>query len=153
GGKAEAPARAGENGQGSEEAKGEADSPPGERELEVQRALIRLVDAPLPPPSALAVPAGTVLFTDDGRGVARELAGRLADLGVRTALLRTGSPGQENGQGDVFHADLADERGVEELLGRVRRQVGPVAGLVHLLPLADPPAGEGPAQRMRREVR
>src|SRR5215472_1899361 len=34
-------------------------------QLEVQRALVRLVDAPLPSQSSLAVPGGAVLFTDD----------------------------------------------------------------------------------------
>jgi NAD(P)-dependent dehydrogenase (short-subunit alcohol dehydrogenase family) len=35
----------------------------------------------------------------------------------------------------------------------VRETCGPISGLVHLLPLADAPAGEAPEARMRREVK
>src|SRR5262249_39919068 len=94
-----------------------------------------------------------VLFTDDGCGIARELAGRLADFGQKTVLLRMGNPAQDNGHADVYHADLADPQAVEELLRTIRREIGPIAGLVHLLPLAAPPAGESWPERMRREVK
>jgi NAD(P)-dependent dehydrogenase (short-subunit alcohol dehydrogenase family) len=118
---------------------------------EVQRALVRLVDAPLPTRPSLLLPRGTVLFTDDGRGIAREMAGRLAEFGQQTALIHHESGG--NGRGDVLHADLTAPDAVEDLLDRIRRQVGPLAGLVHLLPLAESPAGEEPLERMRREVK
>jgi NAD(P)-dependent dehydrogenase (short-subunit alcohol dehydrogenase family)/acyl carrier protein len=121
--------------------------------LEIQRALVKLVDAPLPARPFLSLPSGTLLFTDDGRGVARELVGRLGDLGQMTALIRMGSPAKENGQADVFYADLTSPQAVEELVERIREQVGPIAGLVHLLPLAEPPAGESATERMQREVK
>jgi NAD(P)-dependent dehydrogenase (short-subunit alcohol dehydrogenase family) len=41
---------------------------------------------------------------------------------------------QAAGQG-VFHADLADARAVKDALARVRQEIGPIGGLVHLLPL------------------
>jgi acyl transferase domain-containing protein/NAD(P)H-dependent flavin oxidoreductase YrpB (nitropropane dioxygenase family)/NADP-dependent 3-hydroxy acid dehydrogenase YdfG len=125
--------------------------PPDGKPLAVQRALVRLVDAPLPVRPAILLPSGTLLLTDDGRGVARELAGRLADFGQKTALVRFGSPDQDGP--DLFHADLTDPRAVDDLLQRARRQAGPLAGLIHLLPLAEPPAGEGEVARMRREVK
>jgi acyl transferase domain-containing protein/NAD(P)H-dependent flavin oxidoreductase YrpB (nitropropane dioxygenase family)/NAD(P)-dependent dehydrogenase (short-subunit alcohol dehydrogenase family) len=142
-GAAKEPAAESGNGQGK----------PPLRHFEVQRALVRLVDAPLPRRASPPMGSGIVLLTDDGRGVAREVAGRLADFGAKTALLRMGSAAQDNGREDVFHADLTDPTAVTDLLGRVREQTGPVAGLIHLLPLAEPPAGENAPGRMRREVK
>jgi NAD(P)-dependent dehydrogenase (short-subunit alcohol dehydrogenase family) len=132
---------------------GNGQGPPPSRQLEVQRALVRLMDAPLPRHASLRAAAGIVLLTDDGRGVAREVAGRLADLGQKTALLRIGSATEDDGRADVFHADLTDPAAVDDLLRRVRKQAGPVAGLIHLLPLAEPPPGESVPERMRREVK
>ncbi|HEY8504440.1 MAG TPA: SDR family NAD(P)-dependent oxidoreductase, partial [Gemmataceae bacterium] len=142
---------AGESPAAGPSANGEPDDRP--RELEVQRALVRLVDAPLPARASLTLASGAVLFTDDGRGVAREMADRLADLGQKAVFLRAGEPRPDDGAGDVFHADLTDPDAVAEVVRQVRQQCGPVGGLVHLLPLAEPPQGETPAQRMRREVR
>ncbi|MBA4062288.1 MAG: polyketide synthase [Isosphaera sp.] len=113
---------------------------PGAREGEVQRLVVRLVDAPPPVRPRFAPPAGAVVLTDDGRGTARELADRLADLDVKTVLLRP-------------DADLTDPATVTELLGRLRDEHGPVSGLIHLLPLAEPPDGESPNDRARREVK
>ena len=127
--------------------------PPPGRQLDVQRALVRLVDAPLPPRPAVLLPRGAVLFTDDRLGLARELAGRLGDFGQKTALIHRSAPSEANGQVEGFHADLTDADAVRELLERVRNEVGPVAGLVHLLPLAQPPAGEDAVGRMKREVK
>jgi acyl transferase domain-containing protein/NAD(P)H-dependent flavin oxidoreductase YrpB (nitropropane dioxygenase family)/NAD(P)-dependent dehydrogenase (short-subunit alcohol dehydrogenase family) len=121
-------------------------------QLEVQRALVRLVDAPLPARPSPRLPRGAVLFTDDGRGIAREMAGRLADFGQQTVLV-SHDAGSDNSRADLVHANLTDAGAVEALLGRIRRQHGAIAGLVHLLPLATPPRGEPPLERMRREVR
>lgn len=122
------------------------------KQLDVQRALVRLVESPLPARPALLLPRGVVLFTDDGRGIAREMAGRLADFGQKTAFLRHGAT-HENGQADVFHADLTDAHAIESVLKKVRQEFGPIAGLVHLLPLAQPAAAEPPLGRMQREVK
>ena len=40
-----------------------------------------------------------------------------------------------------------------DLLAKARKNHGPIAGLIHLLPLATAPAGETPGQRARREVK
>jgi acyl transferase domain-containing protein/NAD(P)H-dependent flavin oxidoreductase YrpB (nitropropane dioxygenase family)/NAD(P)-dependent dehydrogenase (short-subunit alcohol dehydrogenase family) len=132
---------------------GNGQGQPPLRHFEVQRALVQLVDAPLPRRASLRVAGGVILLTDDGRGVAREVAGRLADFGEKTALLRMGSAAQDDGQADVFHADLTDPAAVADLLRRVREQAGPIAGLIHVLPLANPPSGENAPDRMRREVK
>lgn len=118
---------------------------PGARQGDVQRLVVRLIDAPLPIRPRFAPPSGTILITDDRQGTARELADRLAELDIRTALVGMGT--------GEFAADLTDPAAVADLIARVHAKCGPVSGLVHLLPLAEPPAGETPEQRMRREVK
>lgn len=119
---------------------------PGARAGDVQRLVVRLIDAPLPIRPTFNPPSGTVVITDDGLGVAQELADRLAELDIKTALVRMGK-----NQG--FAADLTDPTAVTELLTRVRDKCGPVSGLIHLLPCAGPPEGETDEARMRREVK
>src|SRR5262249_3404218 len=84
--------------------------------------------------------------------IAREMAGRLADFGQKVAYLRHGAA-EENGQADVFHADLTDLHAIDGVLKKVRQQFGAIAGLVHLLPLAEPAAAERSLGRMQREVK
>src|SRR5262249_4301771 len=99
--------------------------------LEVRRALVRLIDAPPPSTPRLLLPGGVVVFTDDGRGIAREMADRLADFGEKTVVVsHRGSP-ENNGKQATFHADLTDPAAVDRLLQRIRQQHGAVAGLVH----------------------
>ena len=122
------------------------------RHLEVRRALVRLAEAPPSASPRLLLPRGAVLFTDDGRGIAREMADRLADFGQETVLISHGGSG-DNGKDAAFRTNLTDPEAVDRLLQRVRRQHGAIAGLVHLLPLAEPPSGEAPIARMQREVK
>jgi NAD(P)-dependent dehydrogenase (short-subunit alcohol dehydrogenase family)/acyl carrier protein len=119
---------------------------PGARQGEVQRLVVRLVDAPRPVRPTFNPPTGAVVITDDQLGSAQELADRLAELDVKTVLVR-------HGAGDGFTADLTDPAAVAALLARVRETCGPVSGLIHLLTRADAPAGEPPEARMRREVK
>ena len=124
---------------------------PGARQGEVQRLIVDLIDAPLPDRPTFAPPTGTVVITDDGRGVAQELAERLADLDVATVLVRhSDTPVSVK---DGFAADLADPDAVADLLAHLRTAAGPIAGLVHLLPLSEPPADETDERRLRREVK
>lgn len=124
---------------------------PGARQGEVQRLVVRLIDSPLPVRPSLKVPSGVLLITDDRRGTAQELADRLTELDVQTALVRDadGTPVPEG----VFAADLGDPAAVADLIARVHAVHGPVSGLIHLLPLAEPRTGEPALQRMRREVK
>lgn len=119
---------------------------PGARQGDVQRLVVRLIDAPLPIRPTLAPPSGTVVITNDNLGAAQELADRLAELDVKTALVNHGPAGD-------LAADLTDPVAVAELVTKLRDKCGPISGLVHLLPLADAPAGEAPEARMRREVK
>jgi acyl transferase domain-containing protein/NAD(P)H-dependent flavin oxidoreductase YrpB (nitropropane dioxygenase family)/NAD(P)-dependent dehydrogenase (short-subunit alcohol dehydrogenase family) len=125
---------------------------PEYKHLEVQRALVRLIDAPPSSSPRLLLRRGVVLFTDDGRGIAREMADRLADVGEQTVLV-SHSSSANNGKHAAFHADLTDPDTVDRLLQQIRQQHGAVAGLVHLLPLTEPPSGEEPMVRMQREVK
>jgi acyl transferase domain-containing protein/NAD(P)H-dependent flavin oxidoreductase YrpB (nitropropane dioxygenase family)/short-subunit dehydrogenase/acyl carrier protein len=119
---------------------------PGARQGDVQRLVVRLIDAPLPIRPRFAPPSGTVVITDDELGTAQELADRLSELDIKTALVRHGS-------GSGFAADLTDPAAVAALVARLRAECGPVSGLVHLIPLAEPPKGETAETRMRREVK
>jgi acyl transferase domain-containing protein/NAD(P)H-dependent flavin oxidoreductase YrpB (nitropropane dioxygenase family)/NAD(P)-dependent dehydrogenase (short-subunit alcohol dehydrogenase family)/acyl carrier protein len=121
------------------------------RRADVQRLVVRLVDAPLPARLAFNPPAGTILLTDDRQGIARELADRLAELDVKTVLIhdRTVNP---EAPADAFAADLSDPATVGQLIARLQSEVGPIAGVIHLLPLAEPVEGEDLARRARREV-
>ncbi len=124
---------------------------PGARQGDVQRLVVRLIDTPLPLRPRFSPPNGTILLTDDGLGCARDLADRLAELDVNTALVRM-ADGNEIPKG-VLAADLTNPDAVEELLTQVREKCGPIAGLIHLLPLAEPLEDETPEQRCRRDVK
>jgi NAD(P)-dependent dehydrogenase (short-subunit alcohol dehydrogenase family)/acyl carrier protein len=118
--------------------------------IRIQRGVVALVEAPLPAQPSFCLANGAVLFTDDGRGVAWEMAGRMADLGQKTVLVRMtrgGAPAEGYG------ADLTDPAAVADLLRRIRSEHGPIGGLVHLLPLAGPLDGEDGEQQARREVK
>ncbi len=56
--------------------------------LPVQRVLVDLADCPLEPSPDSTLTTGVVLFTDDGRGIARLMADQLADLGQRHRVPR-----------------------------------------------------------------
>src|SRR5205823_596082 len=104
-------------------------------------------------PAIPTLPTGAIVITDDGRGIARELAQRLRDLDRTCVVVRMGTALPSRIESDLFDADLTNPEAVEVLLRQVRQQVGPVAGLIHLLPLAEPPADECWIARMRREVK
>jgi acyl transferase domain-containing protein/NAD(P)H-dependent flavin oxidoreductase YrpB (nitropropane dioxygenase family)/NAD(P)-dependent dehydrogenase (short-subunit alcohol dehydrogenase family) len=121
--------------------------------LPVQRALVNLVDCPLKPSPDPMLTGGVVLFTDDGRGIARLMADQLADLGQCTVFLgRSEGPasGRESG---AFHADLTDPAAVADMLRRVRDEHGPVSGLINLAPLAEAVEGEAWDRRAWRDVK
>ncbi|MFO0845678.1 MAG: SDR family NAD(P)-dependent oxidoreductase [Gemmataceae bacterium] len=80
-----------------------------------------IVDCPMMASPASLLGPGVVLFTDDGKGVAQDIAGRLADLGRQSVVLTA--------------TEVADEQAVKASLARVRDEVGPIGGLVHLMPL------------------
>jgi acyl transferase domain-containing protein/NAD(P)H-dependent flavin oxidoreductase YrpB (nitropropane dioxygenase family)/NAD(P)-dependent dehydrogenase (short-subunit alcohol dehydrogenase family) len=123
---------------------------PGARQGDVQRLVVRLIDVPLPLRPRFSPPNGTILLTDDGLGCARDLADRLGELDVNTALIRM-ADGKQIPNG-AFACDLTNPDEVSDLLSRIREKCGRVAGLIHLLPLAESPEGQTTEQRCRREV-
>ena len=115
--------------------------------------MVALVDCPLEASPASLLTEGVVLFTDDGRGIARSMADQLADLGQRTVFL--GPPDDSASEPDpgAFHADLTDPEAVADMLRRVREETGPVSGLIHLAPLAEAVEGEAWDRRAWRDVK
>ena len=77
---------------------------------------------------------GRSVITDDERGVAQSLAEMLRRHGGRVALVR-----MDHQDGEVeprrLHGEPDRPSAVAELLELVRRRQGPIAGLIHLLPL------------------
>jgi acyl transferase domain-containing protein/NAD(P)H-dependent flavin oxidoreductase YrpB (nitropropane dioxygenase family)/NAD(P)-dependent dehydrogenase (short-subunit alcohol dehydrogenase family) len=137
---------------GTDRANGQTTTP-NTKSILIQRGLVELVECPLSVTPASLLVGGTVLLTDDGRGIAWEMAGRLADLGHRTALLRMAGVDEAGAGEGAFTADLLNPEAVAEVLRRVREELGAIAGVVHLLPLAAPVTGETWDCRARREVK
>ena len=99
----------------------------------VERLTLRAVSRALSPSKGQLAPGHVVLLTDDGAGVAAELRARLRDEGyVAEVLMPLGGAQAEQG---IYEADLTSRDDVERVLGLIRREHGPVAGLIHLLPL------------------
>src|SRR6185437_750783 len=134
------------NGQAEAPATGDKNPSPAFR-AGIQRMLVAVTDAPPLPDVAPVLPGGTVLLTDDGTGIAANLAQRLRDLGQQVALV-SAEPGT-----DGFHADLTNPQAVEELLVRIHQQCGPISGLIHLLPLSPSRQGQSWADRLLRDVK
>ena len=109
-------------------------------QLEVQRGVVVLVELPLASGSSRFIPAGAVLLTDDGRGLATEIANRLSDFEVNAIVI------------DPNDVDLTDEKAVNDLLAELRDEHGAIGGLIHLSPLAEL-AGDAWETRASRDVK
>jgi len=94
------------------------------------RRLLEAVEAPLPQERLGLIPGGRILITDDGRGVARNLADHLEAAGL--TVERIG--------GDQESVDWTSPSAVEAVLARSRSR-GPLAGIIHALPLREAGAG------------
>ena len=109
---------------------------------------------PLPTgfPERALVSGGLVLITDDGQGVARSAAETLRERGFKTVLVSSSTAPTADGVSLDFKSPAA----VSALADRLRSE-GPIAGLLHALPLREAPeAGLDPVQwqtRMAVEVR
>ncbi|HEY6361241.1 MAG TPA: SDR family NAD(P)-dependent oxidoreductase [Vicinamibacterales bacterium] len=100
------------------------------------RVLLSVADAPLPAhaPSERGS-LGVTLVTDDGAGTASEVCARLNAAGERTMLLRQRAAAVKVAGAECF-ADWTDVTAATRALARIR-EAGPVAGLLHLAPLAE----------------
>ncbi len=108
--------------------------------VDVPRFVMKPIVAELP--MATAAPRGTIIVTDDGRGIATALVAALADRGIGGRILETGAlePGVDLGAVKARMADVTD-----------------LAGVVYLPPAGDDtaPLDSSPAawrQRLRRET-
>jgi len=122
-------------------------------ELKVQRGVIELINVPIASSTQMSIPADAILITDDGRGIANQLAQRLADFGQKVACLRWGTSGVKQTREDLFEANLADPQQVTELVELLRDKFGAIGALIHLAPLADLVAGEKAERRAERDVK
>jgi acyl transferase domain-containing protein/NAD(P)H-dependent flavin oxidoreductase YrpB (nitropropane dioxygenase family)/NADP-dependent 3-hydroxy acid dehydrogenase YdfG len=84
-------------------------------------------------PKPITPPEGTILITDDGRGVASALANRLQKAGARVIVL--GMLGGSQSISEGLAGDLTDVSAISELMAEARKQAGLIGGLIHLLPL------------------
>ena len=119
----------------------QAAQPTSQDELVViPRSTLAVVDAPpLRGHAGRFAPDRVFLITDDERGLAHTVGAELSALGGRVVLLRhaigLGAEGQiEPG---IYQADLTDAGTAGRLVDLVRREHGPIGGIVHLLPLAE----------------
>ena len=107
-------------------------------------------------PVSLPLP-GTLLITEDAGGIAEELCQRLRSIDQRFVRLCNGSPGRRLEE-DRFEAPLDSYPDLERLVEQIRAERGPIAGIVHLLPLSPPGALDAMALdqwrgRIRQEVK
>ncbi|MGH2767789.1 MAG: SDR family NAD(P)-dependent oxidoreductase, partial [Actinomycetota bacterium] len=118
---------------------------------QLPRLVLEPVEAPRPS-GADSPTVGTLVVTDDEQGVGESLATMVRAGGGRAVLVRMGDggPGREPqpaegpsvGADDAFESDLTDPDAVANLIGSIRSRHGPMSGLLHLLPLKDPPSFE-----------
>ena len=105
----------------------------------VQRFMLRAENRPLTAPTKKLAPGGVVVITDDGLGIADALAARLEREGHPVAVLR--EPVAGTVAGPLSH-DLRSAVEIEDTLQHIRRTRGPIAALLHLLPLRTGPRFE-----------
>jgi acyl transferase domain-containing protein/NAD(P)H-dependent flavin oxidoreductase YrpB (nitropropane dioxygenase family) len=112
----------------------------------LRRMLLKAVDAPPQAETASLMPGGTVLVTDDSRGIALIIAQGLSANGIPARLIG----GPDSGM------DWSSPAAIEHELSQARAQ-GPIAGLIHALPLrsASDPGLDSAAwgDRIAEEVR
>jgi len=92
----------------------------------ITRLLVQVTDAP--PAADSGRRPGFVLLTEDGRGVAARLAGKLEELGIKHRVVR---------HDPEAGIDLRNAQSVSALAQSLRSECGAVTHLIHLLPLAD----------------
>jgi NAD(P)-dependent dehydrogenase (short-subunit alcohol dehydrogenase family) len=101
---------------------------------EPPRFLATVVEAPLADHRAAALPAGVIVVTADGGGIAGLAAAGLEGRGARVVVVSAASEFAERGSGRYALA-LEDPGQVGRLVEEVRRRHGPIGGILHLSPL------------------
>ena len=117
----------------------QADTAPLPEMEPIQRGLVQIVDLPPLTSELWRVPQGTILITDDMRGIAQAIADRLADYGQHVCLLRMAAGGnspERTADSTCHTVDLTEPAAVADVMSNIRSAHGPIGGLIHLLPLA-----------------
>ena len=115
-----------------------ASSPQPENAAGEECPRLGFVEVEVPAPVKLVAHSSAYLVTDDGGGVADALKGRLRALGGKAFVV---GPKQTPNGPDLI-ADTTTSASAVEVLQRARAHVGPLAGVIHLLPLAESARGE-----------
>ncbi len=102
------------------------------------------VEIPLPRVAGKLARGGVVIVTDEGRGIARAVSADLRAMGHPVFRVRHGVSG-----GGVEGVNLTSSAAVAALLDRAR-EIGPIAAVVHLLPLRARPSSPGTNQAETR---
>ena len=132
------------------------DSPAIEEPVKAVRLTPRPASRPAPSSRAPLAAGGAILLTDDGGGVCGRLAGRLRTAGHRVAIISLADTADP--ERHVYHSQLDSEGEVDRVVQLVSSACGPIAALVHLLPLSPGPGFDdldvaGWSRRLSAETR
>ncbi len=104
----------------------------------VGRFTIQPVERPLLGLVGTLAPGGVVILTDDGGDVAQALAAQIERAGHPVALIRALERHTE--PGDSYLVDLTSSTEIHHMLRQIQGEKGPIAALIHLLPLRAQPS-------------
>ncbi len=108
-----------------------------EEESPILRFKLATTNAPMSGQFGALAPGRIILITDDGRGIAQELAAVLQSQGYPVALVSHTTEGTTASAGR-FATNLTDPEAVNALVENIRQTVGPIGSLLHLAPLGAP---------------
>ena len=100
------------------------------------RFFLKAVDIPVEDRPLQISPNSIFLITDEGQGISQAMAEELRRHGGRVALVQMGHKVRKTSR-DAYSADLTDPAAVAKLLKLIRKKLGPIAGVIHLLPLKE----------------
>jgi NAD(P)-dependent dehydrogenase (short-subunit alcohol dehydrogenase family)/acyl carrier protein len=106
-----------------------------ESDSEIPRFCLASVEAPIQKNRSLNNQvAGTILITDDGGGVAENLADKLDSREISTVLISKGTSVKETGKGK-YTADFEDPVAINQLIDLLHGQGKTISGFIHLAAL------------------
>ena len=100
----------------------------------VPRLTVTTVDAGVLTTTSAVFTDRVSVITDEGAGIADAVARELRSRGERPVLVRSGERPLRVGDG-VYETDLTTPETARELVGHIRRDHGPISGILHLAPL------------------
>jgi len=103
-------------------------------EMTLPRYVLSVVDKPRQGEEVVIEPGSVFVITDDGRGIAQELAEQLKDRNAHGVILRHGKKVKKKRK-KSYIADLESIQQVNAVASLIRKKEGAVCGIVHLVPL------------------